>query len=281
MKNTNTLRYPLWLGVSAVLLALGCGEGGPGVPGSVDSPFDGPPPSSNGGVPSSANNPFQGGSSESGGYEPPSGSSGYEPPAAGGGFEPAPGGGNCLGTIKQLYDRCGVTEQILEQADIIEVERILELVCTAIDSSPSCSACVLPRLSSVSCTEFVDDGNGEGTEAGTEDSFDPCESACAGVTIDLEGGNGSAGSDGGGGSAGSAGNGNGGEAGAAGQAGGGNNGDLCGRCGDLAQCPALGLDVATCQQICGSAPPACVACINAAGTDCELIGSCLQGACAN
>jgi hypothetical protein len=266
MKNTHLLRNSLVLGATVVLLALGCGEGGPGTPGSIESPFSSPPPSDERSTPPSSG-PFQSSApSSGGGYVPPSSDGGgFEtPPPSGGGFTPPPGGGasiaSCVTALTGVYNRCNLGNNGEGGSATISPEAEIALTCALLSSAPSCAACVLPRLSTISCEEF--DG---------DDAPGPCESACEGL-----GNGGSGGSSGSGGAGGEAGSG--GTAGTAGSAGGG-NGDLCSRCGDLAQCPGLPLDVSTCLQACSSAPPGCAACVQVAGTDCDAIGQCLTTAC--
>lgn len=270
MKNTSALRHSLVLGVSTVLLALGCGEGGAGTISQIDTPFNTPPDTDDRGeTPASAGNPYKGSATngEDGyqdGYQSSPDSGGYSAPSiSGGGSQPPPGGGNCINSFNQLYERCGLLDEISQiPEEFGQLEDILNQVCAAIQASPSCSACVFSQLSTVSCTVFDEDET-------NDEGFNDCEAACSDIDIDLEGGQG--GSGGGGGAAGSAGEG--------GSGGTNPGGDLCGRCGDLAQCPEVGLTTGQCLEVCGSAPPGCAACVNAAGNDCNAIGACLAGAC--
>jgi hypothetical protein len=162
-----------------------------------------------------------------------------------------------------VYNRCNLGNNGEGGGANISPEAQIALTCALLSSAPSCAACIVPRLPSISCEEF--DGN---------DAPGPCDSACEGLG---EGGSGGSGGSGGAGGD----SGSGGTAGTAGTAGsgGGGNGDLCSRCGDLAQCPQLEIDVPTCLQFCGSAPPGCAPCVQAAGTDCSAIGQCLGTAC--
>jgi hypothetical protein len=255
MKKTSILRYSLFLGASALLLSQGCGEGGPGAGiNTIEPPFGSAPPSDDrGGNPSSANNPFKASAPTSNdGYQSSPESGGYNAPSSGGGFDAPPGGGNCVNAIKQVYDRCGITEQISQYPQALaELDQILTQICGAISASPTCSACVLSQLPSLSCSVLNDDNNQDNRI---------CEAACAGVDFGFD--------DGGGGS--------GGGGGAAGSGGGGN---LCSRCGILDACPQLEFSSSDCAKVCNQAPPGCEPCIVAAGTDCNAIGACLASAC--
>lgn len=262
MKNTSTLRHSLVLGASTVLLALGCGEGGAGTISQIDTPFNTPPTTDDrGGNPVSAGNPYKG-SAPVGedGYQSSADSGGYSAPSiSGGGSQPPPGSGNCSTSLRQFYDRCGITEQLAQNPEVLaQLDSIVGQICAAIQTSPSCSACVFSKIPTISCSAV-------------EEDVDDCEAACSGVDFDIEFDEGQGGSGGGGGAAGSSGEG--------GSAGSGPGGDLCGRCGDLAQCPEVGLSPGQCLEVCGSAPPGCAACVNAAGTDCNAIGACLASAC--
>ncbi|MCS6898597.1 MAG: hypothetical protein RMJ98_10210 [Myxococcales bacterium] len=271
MRQPSILYLPLILGASALVFSQGCGAGGPGAGPSIgDSPFGSPPPSdTRGGNPSNANNPFKG-STPSGndGYQSSPESGGYNAPStSGGGFESAPGAGNCVGAIKQVYDRCGITEQLSKSPETIaEVDRLLKQICEAISTSPGCSSCVLSQLPNLSCNVINEDGDGN------EDNR-ICEAACSDVKFKFESGGGSGGSGGGGqgGSGGSGGSGG-------GQGGSGGGANLCSRCGVFDTCQ-LGITSAQCAQLCNESPPGCEPCILAAGENCESIAQCLQGPC--
>jgi len=188
--------------VSALLLSQGCGEGGSGAGiNTIEPPFGSAPPSDDrGGNPSGANNPFKASAPTSNdGYQSSPESGGYNAPStSGGGFEAPPGSGNCVNAIKQFYDRCGILEEISQYPEALaQIDQVLNQICGAISTSPSCSACVLSQLPALSCS-VVEDGSNEDNRI--------CNAACADVDVDFDDG----GSGGGGGAGGSGGGGGGG-----------------------------------------------------------------------